>query len=351
MLSLVRKKLSLSLSLFFFFFFFVSNSTFFFSFFFFFFFSSSSFSFSSSDVAFADSHLFDDSFTSVSSSSEGGEEREKEKTNAIRKGQITRAMKTKEIVSNWKVAPMYISSVLLARWTAKAISLPLFPLSFMYSLLPGMLGGGGNKNFFFLSAFDSKKAWKGSRGQGDTEAERIAQAMQVKWQKSATTGSLRRSMEIWGYALNFVVKEKRLTKKFMKKKISEEEFSKRRSLLGSEVTQSLLSLGPTFIKVGQLLSTRIDIVPKEYVDQLKLLQDNVPPFSGEKAIEIVERELGGGVKGSINTLFDTFNTTSLAAASLGQVHLATKNGQTFAVKVQREYLRELFNVDLGNLKN
>jgi predicted unusual protein kinase regulating ubiquinone biosynthesis (AarF/ABC1/UbiB family) len=105
---------------------------------------------------------------------------------------------------------------------------------------------------------------------------------------------------------------------------------------------TLLELGPTFIKIGQALSTRADLLPLEYVRALGQLQDRVPEFSTAEAIAIVESELGN----SIHTLYRDFDHFPIASASVGQVHKARLHtGEDVVVKVQRPGLETLFNLD------
>ena len=105
---------------------------------------------------------------------------------------------------------------------------------------------------------------------------------------------------------------------------------------------TLLDLGPTFIKIGQALSTRTDLLPQEYVQALGQLQDRVPGFSAAEAIALIESELGS----SIYTLYRDFDRFPLASASLGQVHRARLHtGEDVVVKVQRPGLEKLFNLD------
>ena len=105
---------------------------------------------------------------------------------------------------------------------------------------------------------------------------------------------------------------------------------------------TLLDLGPTFIKLGQALSTRADLLPLEYVQALGKLQDKVPAFSSEQAIAIIESELGA----PIYHLYREFDVVPLAAASLGQVHKARLHtGEDVVIKVQRPGLEKLFALD------
>lgn len=109
---------------------------------------------------------------------------------------------------------------------------------------------------------------------------------------------------------------------------------------------ALEKLGPTFIKFGQLLSTRADLLPPDYIQELRLLQSQVPSFPFAQVKEIIEAEL----KSPLQNLFNSFEETPLAAASIGQVHKATLPGKKeIAVKVQRPGIEKIIEVDLAIL--
>ena len=110
-----------------------------------------------------------------------------------------------------------------------------------------------------------------------------------------------------------------------------------------ELAADLEALGPTFIKLGQVLSSRPDLLPASYVEPLSRLQDKVESFPFEQVEEIVSRELGT----RISRAFDRFDEKPVAAASLGQVHRARlRGGREVAVKVQRPNIRETVRHDL-----
>lgn len=107
-------------------------------------------------------------------------------------------------------------------------------------------------------------------------------------------------------------------------------------------------LGPTFIKLGQMLSTRPDLVPIEYIEELRKLQDNVSPFSSAEGRRIVADELGKPV----NDLFLSFEDQPIAAASIAQVHRAvTLSGVEVVVKIQRPDIRTTIDSDMGILSD
>ena len=117
---------------------------------------------------------------------------------------------------------------------------------------------------------------------------------------------------------------------------------------GDELAAELERLGPTFIKLGQLLSTRTDLLPPAYVESLSRLQDELEPFPAAVARDTIEEELGV----RLSRVFDEFDETPMAAASLGQVHRATlRDGRPVVVKVQRPGIRRLVLDDLEVLEN
>ena len=109
------------------------------------------------------------------------------------------------------------------------------------------------------------------------------------------------------------------------------------------VRMALEELGPTFIKLGQVLSTRPDLVPPELAAELSKLQQEVPPFAFDKVRAIVQAELGR----PLEEVFENFDPQSIAAASIGQVHRARlRSGEDVVVKVQRPDIETLVEVDL-----
>ena len=115
-------------------------------------------------------------------------------------------------------------------------------------------------------------------------------------------------------------------------------------LTGAERVRLILEeLGPTFVKFGQVLSTRPDLVPVDLLKELSKLQDQVPPFSAEEVGRALVRELGQAPE----VLFGRFDLSPVASASIGQVHRAVlHNGEQVAVKVQRPGIRRIIEVDL-----
>ena len=127
-------------------------------------------------------------------------------------------------------------------------------------------------------------------------------------------------------------------------KINLRKLFKRKGAIEPErLRKTLEKLGPTFVKLGQILSLRPDLVRKEYVKELGKLQDEVPPFSYKEVEEIIKKELHK----PINKLFSSFSKKPIASASISQVHKARlRNGMTVAVKVQRPDSKEIMDTDI-----
>jgi predicted unusual protein kinase regulating ubiquinone biosynthesis (AarF/ABC1/UbiB family) len=121
--------------------------------------------------------------------------------------------------------------------------------------------------------------------------------------------------------------------------------SERRRARARQLLDSMLTLGPTFIKLGQLLSTRPDILPPEYIAEFTELQDNVPAAPWADAETVLREELG-----PVDEAYADFDTEAISGASLGQVYLAEHDGQRVAVKVRRPNIESLVEADLRVIK-
>lgn len=129
-----------------------------------------------------------------------------------------------------------------------------------------------------------------------------------------------------------------------KTEISEDEYNQK----PEELVEDLKKMGPTYVKLGQLLSTRPDLLPENYLQALANLQDDVETVPYEEVQKIFEEEIG--VK--INKAFELFDPKPLASASIGQVHLALlPSGRKVVVKIQRPGIRKNFIEELETLKN
>lgn len=137
-----------------------------------------------------------------------------------------------------------------------------------------------------------------------------------------------------------------ISKAGLENSVLPEELETATAASADELASDLEKLGPTFIKLGQLLSTRGDLLPEPYLESLSRLQDSIEPFRFEEVERIVTTELGV----RISKAFANFDPTPVAAASLAQVHRATmRDGRAVVVKVQRPNIREQIVDDLEAL--
>ena len=127
---------------------------------------------------------------------------------------------------------------------------------------------------------------------------------------------------------------------------AEQRVTPKEAAKASELADDLEKLGPTFVKLGQLLSTRVELLPRAYLEALARLQDKVEPFPFDEVEKIVTSELGV----RMSKAFSDFEVAPMAAASLGQVHRARlRDGRQVAVKVQRPGIRDAMLEDLDAL--
>jgi predicted unusual protein kinase regulating ubiquinone biosynthesis (AarF/ABC1/UbiB family) len=189
--------------------------------------------------------------------------------------------------------------------------------------------------YLFLDTYDvradfNKRAVARMR---ELARERGGRARLSAWFKAGVYSALDRFIRVWRYVIfrgadGSARKQARLQKQAV------------------WMRESLIDLGPTFIKIGQALGTRADLLPLEYVQELATLQDQVPAFSTAEAFARIESDLGQ----PLHELYPEIDSEPIAAASLGQVYRARlRTGEEVAVKVQRPELESIISFDIAIL--
>jgi predicted unusual protein kinase regulating ubiquinone biosynthesis (AarF/ABC1/UbiB family) len=148
-------------------------------------------------------------------------------------------------------------------------------------------------------------------------------------------------LKLLPFIINFR-KDRREWVKREGKNINEKKYRKH----AESALRTFIELGPSYIKLGQWLSTRADIMPQPYLEVLATLQDDVPPAPFSKTRPVIEKELG-----KIEKIFETFDTKAFSGASLGQVYRAKYNGQQVVVKVGRPDIEKIIEKDIAILKS
>ena len=156
-----------------------------------------------------------------------------------------------------------------------------------------------------------------------------------------TLRSLRRFLSVARQFLPLLLAYARDRRRFLLVGRSRRTSPETRRLRAEYLLASLLALGPTFIKLGQLLSTRPDVLPPEYIEVLTDLQDQVPPAEWDRARVVIEEELG-----AVDEHFDEFESEAISGASLGQVYRARIDDDPVAVKVRRPGVADRIETDL-----
>ena len=144
----------------------------------------------------------------------------------------------------------------------------------------------------------------------------------------------------WTFALKFATKQRYINSFIVS---NPSKYKQSMKLLGKWTSSELINLGPTFIKLGQTLSTRTDVFPLEFTSQLEILQDNVDPVNFDYIFQTIENDIG-------MQHFTCVSSVPFKSASLGQVHKAKlKNGRSVIVKVRRPNIETIMINDTNNI--